>query len=139
MLCVNTYTQDYIDACRARIQTQLDAYGAVVNAAAGKDAVEGALHTFEPHFFNNLVLVLEGCFVHRARAKEKKDGNPLNEVRMLSNSLMAGSFLEEDKSIKYKPDQSVLGYAVGDEIGLHRAEFERLAAAFFREIEAKYL
>ncbi|MCA9794901.1 MAG: hypothetical protein KC910_24000 [Candidatus Eremiobacteraeota bacterium] len=139
MLCVNNYTQEYIDACRGRIQTQLDAYGAVANAATGSEAVEGALHTFEPHFFNNMVLVLEGSFVHRARAKEKKDGNPLNEVRMLSNSLMVGEFLWADKSINYKPEKSVLKYNVGDEIKLLRSDFERLAEAFFKEIEAKYL
>lgn len=35
-----------------------------------------------------MVVVLEGCFVHRSRTIEKKDGNPLNEVGMLSNSMM---------------------------------------------------
>ena len=88
MLCVNNYTQKYIDECRARVAAQVSAYQALVATASNKTATDepllsASIEAFEPHFFNNMVLALDSYFVHRARAKEKKDGNPLNEVRML--------------------------------------------------------
>lgn len=86
MLCVNNYTQKYIDECRSRVAAQVSAYQTLV-ASARNQAVtneplfDAAIEAFEPHFFNNMVLALDSYFVHRARAIEKKDGNPLNEVR----------------------------------------------------------
>jgi hypothetical protein len=51
-----------------------------------------------------MVLVLENYFEHRTRAKEKKDGNPLNEVRLLSTSMMTNNGrMAADKSIKLDP------------------------------------
>ncbi len=99
-----------------------------------------AIETFEPHFFNNMVLTLDSYFVHRARAIEKKDGNPLNEVRMLCNSMMNNNnMMCADKTIKFDPAKSVLKYGVGDEIKLNEADFILLSSAFFAEIESKYL
>ncbi len=87
-----------------------------------------------------MVLSLDSHFTHRARALEGKDGNPLNEVRVLCNSLVQnGGVLAADKTIRLKPAASVLGYEVGDEIRLTEAAFVRLAEAFFAEIESKYL
>lgn len=37
-----------------------------------------AIESFEPYFYDNMVLTLEGHFVQRA--KEKKDGNPLTHL-----------------------------------------------------------
>lgn len=90
-------------------------------------------------YFNNLVIALDSSFVHRSRTLEGKDGNPLNEVRLLVNVLVAsdGVFTAE-KAIKFKPEQSILGLAYGDEIAIREGDFERLAAAFFAEIEAKF-
>ena len=50
---------------------------------AGRAAVDA----FVPRFFNGLVLQLDYSFVHRTRNLEGKDGNPLNEVRVLCSSL----------------------------------------------------
>jgi len=91
MLCVNSYTKDYINECRSRMESQLAAYKVLVTTArekTSKSAINSAVDSFEPLFFNNLVVVLDGFFVHRSRTLEKKDGNPLNEVRMLRNSIL---------------------------------------------------
>ena len=86
-----------------------------------------------------MILALDGHFVHRTRALEKKDGNPLNEVRMLANSLMGnGGILAADKTIMYDPEKSELKIPVGDLIALSEADFTRLAATFLNEIAAKY-
>lgn len=45
-----------------------------------------------------MILALDSHFVHQARALEKTDGNPLDEVRMLSNSVMNnGGVMSADK------------------------------------------
>lgn len=136
MLGVKTYRQDDIDACRARVAAQVAAYHALADAA-GAGAGE-ALTAFEPEFFNNMVIVLEGCFVHRLRGVEGKDGNPLNEVRMLAASLVAGGVLTADKTIKYDPAKAVLGVPLGETIRVDEKSFVELAEAFFAELERKF-
>ena len=94
----------------------------------------------KPVFFNNLVLVLENYFVHRSRTIEKKDGNPLNEVRVLGTSMMGnGGRLAADKSIRLDPATSILKLRVGDEIAVGEEDFGRLATAFFADLESKFL
>lgn len=116
MLCVNNYTQNYIDECRSRVAAQVSAYQGLVatarnQAVAGRPLLDAAIKAFEPHFFNNMVLALECYFVHRARAIEKKNGNPLNEVRMLCHSMMNNhKRMDTDKTIKFDPAKSVLKY-----------------------------
>jgi len=85
-------------------------------------------------------LVLENYFVHRSRSIEQKDGNALNEVRMLSNSMMNNNnIMTADNTIKYKPENSIVKYQPGDEIKLKQEDFLKLSKAFFAEIESKYL
>jgi hypothetical protein len=143
MLGVSKYTQKYIDECRSRVSEQVSAYHTLV--AAARAAIDElhlntAIKAFEPHFFNVMVLALDSCFVHRLRVMEMKDGNPLNEVRILCNSMMNNNNrMGADKTIKYDPAKSVLKYRVGDEIKLNEAGFILLSSAFFAEIESKYL
>jgi hypothetical protein len=144
MLCINNYTQEYIDECRAKVNAQLATYRNLVNTArqqtTANDTLNTAIDTFEPVFFNNMVMQLDWLFVHRSRMMEKKDGNPLNEVRVVCESLMNNnSKMIADKTIKLDSDKSVLKYKVDDEIRLNEADFVRLADAFFAEIENKYL
>ena len=133
MLGMRTYTKKYIVASRSKVETDHFTYKAL--AASGK--VSGA---FETTFFNNMIIVLDHLFVHRLRTVEGKDGNPLNEVRMLSDSIMNNNQkLAIDKSIAYDASQSILKIKVGDEIKVKEADFMLLYKAFFAEIESKFL
>ena len=130
---MNDYPQHYIDDCHARMNAQIAAYKNLITAASvsnGK-AVESAIDTFEPVFFNNLVLMLDQLFVHRSRALELKDGNPLNEVRIVCESLLNNnSKMIASKGIKLDANKSILKYKVGDEIKLSEDDFVQLSEAF---------
>jgi hypothetical protein len=99
---------------------------------------------FEPLFFNNLVVVLDGFFVHRSRTLEGKDGNPLNELRKISTSLLQNHGVmcadkTNNKPIKYSPEKSAAKLEVGEEIKLTESAFVALFKAFFAEIETKFV
>ena len=141
MLGMKAYTKDYIDACRARVDADLRAYRKQVGRAPSKE--------FEARFFNDQVLLLDYIFVHRLSGIEGKDGNPLNEVRVLCNSLLLNQGkLQVDKltgwpssavsSLTLPPEKSLLGLEMGDDINLSEDDFVRLSKAFFAEIEMKY-
>lgn len=69
-----------------------------------------------------------------------KDGNPLNEVRMICNSILLNhGVMFADKTIKFNPAKSILKLQVGDEIKLTESDFVHLFAAFFAEIETKFV
>ena len=136
MLSVNKYPRKHVDQCRARITAQLKAYDAIVTDGLGKSKSRGA---FDAEFFNNLVVVLDASFMHRSRTLELKDGNPANEVRMLSASILQNDgVLAGDKTIKYAADKSIAGIAIGESISLDAARFNALFKAYFKEIEAKF-
>jgi hypothetical protein len=92
---------------------------------------------------------LDHTFVHRLTGIEGKDGNPLNEIRVLCNSLLLNNGkLQVDKPpgwpnsasgfIKLPPEKSVLNLTGGDDVQLSEADFVRLSEAFFAEIEKKH-
>jgi hypothetical protein len=141
MLGRKTYTQEELDGCRTAIGEQLGAYRRLAAAVAGADAdAKAALEAFEPRFFNNLTLVLDRYFVHRVRLVTGNDGNPLNEVELLSDSLISdGGVLRRSNVIKLVPEESVTKVAVGEQIALGADDFERLSAAFFAEIERRFI
>lgn len=85
------YTQEELDHGKTAVDRQLAAYRRLVTAAAGAAAdkeVESALGHLEMVFFTNMALVFDRYFVHRLRVVAGKDGNPLNEVEMIADSLM---------------------------------------------------
>jgi hypothetical protein len=142
MLGRNSYTQQELDHGRSAIDQQLAAHRKLVKAIASETdpTLQSALEDFDGQFFNNLTLALDRYFVHRIRAVAGKDGNPLNEVELLVESLMSNDgIFEGNKVIKYVPEQAVLKLNVGDRIRLSADDFERLAAAFFAELESRFL
>jgi hypothetical protein len=66
MLGMKSYARQCIDNSRAKVEADLLAW----------------------RFFNDQVLLLDHTFVHRLPGIEGKDGNPLNEVRVLCNSIL---------------------------------------------------
>jgi hypothetical protein len=137
----STYTRTELDHARSAIAERVAAYGRLVLAVEGAADPRAArsLQTFEPLYFNDLVLVLDRYFGHRLRDVAGADGNPLNEVELLADSLQNNSgVLRGDDEVDLDADESVLGLAVGDRIRVRAAEFERLAAAFFAEISVKF-
>ena len=143
MLGRKDYTQEEFDQCKATIDQQIAAYKALVKAVGGASAdkkISAALVAFEVRFFNNMVLVLDRFFVHRIRPVAGKDGNPLNEVELLAESLINNNgMLRSSTVIKLIPDQSVLKLHPGDPIRVTQKDFERLLAAFLTDLEAKFL
>jgi hypothetical protein len=143
MLSMNSYTQNYLDECRKKVESLLSTYKNMLTTGKSQnDAnLSSAIESFETNFFNHMVLVLDHYFVHRARTIELKDGNPLNEVRMLCESIMLydNKMTKETKSMKYDPINSVLKYNIGDEIKVKEEDFELLFNAFFSEMEKKFV
>jgi hypothetical protein len=85
------------------------------------------------------VLLLEHLFVHRMRGNEGKDGNPLNEVRLLAESILTNDgVLEVPASIKLRPDTSVTGLAAGDRIVLDGPQLRGLGQAYFQELRIRF-
>ena len=136
MLGVKTYSKSYFDSSRARVEASLAAYRVVaLNTTADADAQEA----FEVGFFNDLTLLLDYLFVHRLRTLEGKDGNPMNEVRVICQSLLEhGGVMTADKAIKLVPAKSVLGIEYGSEIAIHEADFVNLSAAYFGAVESAF-
>ncbi len=142
MLGRETYTKEEIDTGRAMVAADLRAYRRLPDAAKTKE--------FEAVFFNRAVQLLDYMFVHRLRAVEGKDGNPLIEVRILCNSILLndGKFQVETppewpmsagRSLKLSPEKSVLKLKAGDAVKLSEADFVQLSKAFFAALEEKYL
>jgi hypothetical protein len=136
------YTKEEIDMGRAMVEADLRAYRRLPDAAKTKE--------FEAAFFNREIQLLDYMFVHRLRAVEGKDGNPLIEVRVLCNSILLNDGrlqvetppewpMSAGRSLKLPPEKSVLKLKVGDVVKLSEADFVRLSKAFFAALEEKFL
>ena len=143
MLGRNDYTAQELGHAKAALKRQLASYKRLAKAARGAASdpdVASALEDFEPLFFNNMALALDRYFVHRVRKVSGNDTNPLNEVELISDSLMNNDgILRGNNAIKLIPEKSVLKLQIGERIGLNSAQFERLSKAFFAEIDAKFV
>lgn len=138
---MRTYPKEYIAACRARVDADLRAYRKQVGKSPDEE--------FEHRFFNDQALLLDHMFVHRLASIEGKDGNPLNEVRIICNSLLLnGGRVQVERlkdwptsagsGLKLSPERSVLGLKPGDRVALTEKDLTKLSKAFFAEIEARY-
>ena len=143
MLGRKTYTPDELGQAKAAVSGAIAAYRTLIGSVRTKapcPEVAAAIDAFEPAFLNNMTLVLDRYFVHRLRVVSGKDGNSLNEVELLTDSLMSNDgVLRGNNVIKYDAGTSVLKLSTGDRIRLTAPEFERLASAFFIDIESKFL
>lgn len=139
MLGMKSYPKEYVKACRARVEADLKAFKGLKAPSA----------EFESRFCNDQVLLLDYMFVHRLSGAEGKDGNPLVEVRVLCNSLLLNKGkVQVEKlpawptsavsGLKLPADKSILRLAPGDEVRLDVGSFEKLAKAFFAELEKRY-
>ena len=142
MLGRKDYTREELDNAQKAIKQLLAAYRKLARAVddAGDPKAKAAVEAMEPLLFNAMVLVLDRYFVHRLRMSTGKDGNPVNEVELLSDSLMNnGGLLRGNKVIKLIPEQSVLKLDLGERISLSAQQFDKLAKAFFGDLEAKFV
>ena len=143
MLGRKDYTQAEYDQARTAVAQQIAGFkkiaGLVSKAGSDKKA-SSTFDEFEAVYFNNMAIVLDRYFVHRIRAAAGKDGNPINELELIADSLMsnAGTF-RGNNVIKYVPESSVLKLEVGDTIKLSLDDFERLADSFFDEMKRKFV
>ena len=124
MLVRTGYDRHYVAACRESV-------GATVEELRRVGAGSAA--------WNQLLPALDRWFELRNPKVEGRDGNPLNEVRVLATSITEhGSVVVIPRGIKLAPDTSVLGFEEGEEISLDGDAFERLFDAFLAEVEAKF-
>ncbi len=134
MLGLNSYPATQIAACRAEMQAVATTWRAVARHCDPKARVAA-----EAPVFNQMVVALEGWFVHRLRGLEGKDGNPMNELRLLALGVTThNGWFPADPTIKWKPETSITTYAPGDKIALTEATFSRLATAYLDAVAAKF-
>jgi hypothetical protein len=126
----NAYTSDEIEACR-------DSCDALLAVWAANDVEDS---TLESLVFVQAVVVLDAWFAQRDPDLEGDDGNPMNEVRVIADSVIGNSgILRVSGPISWAPERTVLRFAVGDAVELTANGFERLAAAYLAAIENTYL
>lgn len=135
------YTQEELDQAKATNDRLLAGYRTLASAVANTndEKARSALEDFQTLVFTTMVLALDRPFVHRLRKVTGKDGNPLNEVEVICESLMNNNaVMGESTVIKLRASDSVLKLDAGDSIRLNADDFECLANAFLAELERKF-
>ena len=134
MLGRSTYPKTQIAACRAEMAQLCATWRAIAARSEAKARAEA-----EAQVFNQMAVALEGWFVQRLRGVEGKDGNPMNEVRLLAQGVTSnGGYFPSDNTIKWRPEACVTGYRAGDRIALSEAIFARLSEAYLDALTAKF-
>ena len=140
MLGRKDYTKDELANATKTVNDTLAAYKKLAKAveASGDAKARAALEAFEHVLFRDLTLTLDRLFVHRIRKVAGNDNNPLNEVELITESILAGAPFTTNNVLRYVPEESVTGLKPGDKVDLTAEEFERLAKAFLADIKAKF-
>lgn len=134
MLALSSYSATQIAAARVAFADLVGSWTAVAARSA-----PAARERAERQVFAQMVVALDGWFAHRLRAVEGKDGNALNEVRLLAQGVVAnGGFFPSDSCTRWRPDASVTGFRAGDRIELDAEIFSRLADAFLTGIAERF-
>ena len=142
MLGRKDYTREELANAQREVKQLLSTYRKLAKAVqeTSDPKATAALKAFEPVLFNSMALALDRRFVHRLRSVTGRDGNPINELELLSDSLMNNDgVLRGINAIKYRAEDSVLKLEVGDEIELDAERFQRLSEKFFGDLESKYV
>lgn len=127
-----SFTHASIQACRAGIAAQVQAYRDLVGAASKASGmslvrIDAALAAF----FGNLLVALDARFPARPR-----DAGASAEVALLAAALLHhGGVLQRDASLSCDADASVLRIDAGDRVALNADDLETLAAAFLAELD----
>jgi hypothetical protein len=74
---------------------------------------------------------------HPAPCGHREEGTPLSELELVAGALMDGRRCQ-NTVVRYGPEQSVLGLAVGETVQLTVDGVERLARAALDELEAQF-
>lgn len=124
MLLRTGYDRNYVSACRESIGAAVEELRRVGAGSAG---------------WIQLVVALDRWFALRNPKVEGRDGNPVNEVRVLAESVVEhGAVMTVPKGIKLRAEGSVLGFEEGEELSLDGDAFELLFDAFLAEVEGKF-
>lgn len=136
----STDLQDHLNACRARVESQVALFREFASAVSrvdddGERGLEPMLESLESDFLNNLVIVLDAHFAG-VRSEARPLGPVATEVAALRASLVDGEGeLLPEAAARIDEGRSVLGLKAGDSIRLTVQSFSRLADAYFSEIE----
>ncbi len=132
MLGRKDYTRGELERARTTVVAQLMAWRSLAAAHPSADV--------EVVYFNAMTLALDRSFVHRSRAVTGKDGNPLNELELIAESLLDNDgVMRGSNVIRYIPGAAVVRLRPGDPIRLTANDFERLSTAVLAELEARFV
>ena len=124
MLARTSYDPSQIATARAAFAEMVEGWRSI--AARSEARARAAA---EEQVFAQMLVALEGWFVHRARAQEGKDGNALNEVRLLALGVTQNSGrFPEPGPVCWRPEQSLTGLRPGDPIRIRPATGAHLAS-----------
>lgn len=130
MLGRTSYSPDELESCR-------DAADALLAVWQANDIHD---ETLENLVFTQAVVALHAWFVHRSPELEGTSGNPMNEVRVLADSVIAnGGVVRVEGPIRWVPERTVLRLAVGDEVVVTANSYERLAAAYLDAVSDTFV
>ena len=126
----DSYTSDEVESCRDAADGLLAAWQA--------NEVED--ETLENLVFTQAVVALDAWFAHRSVEMEGGDGNVMNEVRVLADSVVGnGGALRVRGPIRWVPERTVLRLAPGDEVVVTANTYERLASAYLDAVSDTFV